>query len=178
MRPTLPLALALAGLVATLPCRPVGPDLRVTWQETVDIEVGAAVRYRGVAIGEVISISLLQTSADAPAAVELGLRIDPQVSLRRRDTFEIASDGLLGDAYVAVSPAREPSEPLPPGARVAGTPPIATRVRESADAVIESLGELAREKTDALIEAWALQEEETAERPLPGARKLRPGVPE
>ena len=38
------------------------------------------------------------------------------------------------------------------------------RMRESADAAIDSLGELARRQTDALIEAWA-QEEEPEQEP-------------
>lgn len=163
-----------------LACGPATPDVRVTWREPVDIEVGAGVRYQGVSIGEVVSVSLLQTVSTSPAQVELGLRIDDAaVTLRADDVFEIASDGLMGDTYVAITPAPGPSDPLPRGAHVVGTPALATRMRESADAVIQSLGDMAREKTDALIDAWARAEEERAPpRSLPGDATPAPGDPQ
>jgi ABC-type transporter Mla subunit MlaD len=167
-------SLALLALVASVAigCSPPRPDVRVAWAAPVevDVEVGAPVRYQGVPIGEVVSVSLLQTDAHAPAQVELGLAIDdPDVALREGDVFEIESDGFLGSSYVAITPTPGPSDPLPHGARVAGTPPLVTQMRESADAMIESLGDLAREKTDALIEAWAREEETRPEpRRVPG----------
>jgi ABC-type transporter Mla subunit MlaD len=165
--------------VLTLACGPATPDVRVSWGEPVEIEVGAAVRYRGVPIGEVVSVALLQSEATSPAQVELGLRIDDaSVTLRADDVFEISSDGLLGDRYVAITPAPGPSEPLPRGARVVGTPALATRMRESADAVMQSLGEMAREKTDALIDAWARAEEERPPpRRVPRADRSPPDEP-
>lgn len=177
-RSLLLLVLAISAVFATVGCHPAGPDVRVSWPGPVDLEVGAEVRYQEVAIGRVISISLLQPASDAPARVELGLRIDDRgVALREADVFQIESDGLLGDRYVAITPAEEPSAPLLPGAQIAGTPPLATRMRESADAAIDSLGELARRRTDDLIEAWTRQEEEQQQPPpdrRPGEAEPQP----
>jgi ABC-type transporter Mla subunit MlaD len=177
MARTLPL-LVLVALALT--CGPGAPDLSVTWREPVEIEIGAEVRYQGVPIGEVVSVSLLQAASTSPARVELGLRIDDAaVTLRADDVFEIASDGLMGDAYVAVTPAPGPSDPLPRGARVVGTPALATRMRESADAVIQSLGDMAREKTDELIDAWArAEEEQPPPRSVPRDATPAPGDPQ
>lgn len=148
-------ALLTALATLALACGPAPPDVRVVWQERVQVEVGAEVRYQGVPIGEVTDVSLLQPESSEPARVEVALRIDdPDVTLRQDDTFEIISGGLTGASYVAITPASDASQPLPPGARVNGTPALVTRMRESVDAVVDSLEELAREKADALLESW------------------------
>ena len=146
-------------------------ELAVRFAGAFEIEAGAEVRYQGVLVGKVEAVSLRQTAPEQPALVELSLSIyDRNITLREGDVFEIVSDGLLGDDYVRVTAGREPSEPLASGSTVAGRAPFLTRVLESADEALGSLGELAREQRDewldALREAAPHDASEEAEDPL------------
>ena len=164
-------AIVAIGLLA---CERPPEGLWVRFPGPVDLEVGAAVRYQGVPVGEVTSVTLQQETPASPAVVEVGIHVEsPGITLRAADVFEIESDGLLGENYVAITAATQASEPLPPGARIDGTPPLSVRVREGAHDAIESLSDFAREQTDALIEALAEAEEALKEAPEGG--EARPG---
>ena len=168
------LAILIAALLST-GCQPsTAFPVAVTFVGPVDLEVGAEVRYQGVQVGEVVEVSLRQPSPREPARVELSLLIeDPNVTLREADVFEIVSGGLLGDSYVRVTAAAEASQPLAPGATVAGLSPFVTRVRESTLDVLDALTDLAVQKRDALLDALARsaeaeeEEEEEEEEALP-----------
>ncbi len=166
-------AVLFAALLSTACQPPTAFPLAVTFVGPVDLEVGAEVRYQGVQVGEVVEVSLRQPSPREPARVELSLLIeDPNVTLREADVFEIVSGGLLGDSYVRVTAAAEASQPLAPGATVAGLSPFVTRVRESTLDVLDALTDLAVQKRDALLDALARsaeaeEEEEEKEEALP-----------
>ena len=145
------LAVGLAACAAEPPFQ-----LTVTFVGEVELEVGAEVRYQGVPVGEVDGIALRQSEPNRPAKVEIALSIDdPAVTLRASDVFEVASDGLIGENFVRVTPGPEPSRPLEPGETVAGLPPFVTRVKESMAEALDSLGTLAQDQSDALLEALA-----------------------
>jgi ABC-type transporter Mla subunit MlaD len=115
-------------------------------------------------VGEVEKVSLRQPSPREPARVELALLIeDPKITLREADVFEIVSDGLLGDSYVRVTAAAETSEPLSPGATVAGRSPFVSRVLESTSNALDALADLAKQSRDAMLDALARAAEAEAE---------------
>lgn len=130
--------------------------ISVTFPGPLDIERGASVRYQGIEVGEVAAVELRQPSADAPAIVELTLEIDDRkIALREADVFEVKTDGLMGDDYVSISAADEPSEPLASGSRIAGTPPLTTRLRDSAGDALERFGDAFSEAVRSYREAEA-----------------------
>lgn len=157
-------AIFIAALLAT-GCQPSAAfPVTVTFVGPVELEVGADVRYQGVRVGEVEKVSLRQPSPREPARVELALLIeDPKITLREADVFEIVSDGLLGDSYVRVTAAAETSEPLSPGATVAGRSPFVSRVLESTSNALDALADLAKQSRDAMLDALARAAEAEAE---------------
>jgi phospholipid/cholesterol/gamma-HCH transport system substrate-binding protein len=81
-----------------------------------DLKRGDAVKLAGVAVGEVNDISLV----DYTASVELSLS---QPLMIPKDTIaSIQTAGLLGDAYVSLSPGAS-SDNLAPGGTIAHTEP-------------------------------------------------------
>jgi len=166
-------SIAGAALVAALLLTACPPGkapfaLKATFVGPVELETGAEVRYQGVRVGEVDGVSLRQDSPEQPARVELSLRIeDPNVTLREADVFEITSDGMLGEDYVRITAAAEPSEPLASGATVTGLPPFVTRVRESTSEVLDSLAELAKQQRDALLRSISRESELEPKEPAP-----------
>ena len=69
-------AILFAALLSTACQPPAAFPVSVTFIGPVDVEVGAAVRYQGVAVGEVVGVSLRQPSPRQPALVELSLGIE------------------------------------------------------------------------------------------------------
>jgi phospholipid/cholesterol/gamma-HCH transport system substrate-binding protein len=77
---------------------------------------GDPVRVSGVLVGEVRAIRLNEFTAEAE------LSIDRAVKLPTDTIASIQSNGLLGDAYVSLSPGAE-ADTLAPGGRIARTEP-------------------------------------------------------
>lgn len=152
------IALALAACEAPVfrGCAEPAFRMSVTFVGPLDVEPGADVRYQGVRVGTVERVSLQQPAPDRPARVQLSLVIeDASITLRESDLFEAVTDGLLGADYVRVTPSPGSSPPLAPGATVAGLPPFVTRVRDSTTQALDTLGDLARQKSEAVLEALA-----------------------
>jgi ABC-type transporter Mla subunit MlaD len=126
----------------------------VAFAGPVEVQTCADVRYQGVSIGDVRSISLRQSHSDQPAQVvlELGI-VDQGVTIREADSFTIESEGLFGDFYVAITASPERSPPLAFGATVAGTPPVFTRLTESATSALEWFNNLTEDGKEAFLEA-------------------------
>jgi len=160
--------IAGAALLLLVACGPPPFQMSVTFVGPVELEPGAEVRYQGVQVGEVAAVALRQDAREQPALVEVSLTItDPGITLREKDLFEIVTDGLLGEEYVRVTPATETSRPIEQGASVAGLPPFVTRVRESMAGALDSLGTLAQDQSDALLEALAGSADEEESPPEP-----------
>jgi phospholipid/cholesterol/gamma-HCH transport system substrate-binding protein len=92
-----------------------GYDLLARFQRVDGVDVGADVRVSGVKVGVVRSVSL---DPDTYLA-QLTLSIDRDVQVLDDSTARIASDGLLGGAYVAIEPAG--FDPLPAGGEIPNT---------------------------------------------------------
>lgn len=113
-------ALAVAYLSLTLGGLHLGRDphypLNARFASVGDLKVGDPVKLAGVTVGEVTNITLDDYNANAQLAVDESLKLPA-------DTIaSIKTAGLLGDAYVSISPGAS-ADDLPPGGRIARTEP-------------------------------------------------------
>lgn len=92
-----------------------GYELKASFQRVDGVGVGTDVRISGVKVGVVRSVALNPDSYDAV----LTLAINDGIHVLDDSTARIASDGLLGGAYVAIEPAG--LDPLPPGGEIPNT---------------------------------------------------------
>jgi phospholipid/cholesterol/gamma-HCH transport system substrate-binding protein len=92
-----------------------GYDLTARFQRVDGIAVGSDVRVSGVKVGVVRTVALDPETYLA----RLTFVIDRDIQVLDDSTARIASDGLLGGAYVAIEPAG--MEPLPPGGEIINT---------------------------------------------------------
>ncbi len=92
-----------------------GYDLIARFQRVDGVGVGSDVRVSGVKVGVVRAVAL----DPATYLAQLTLSIDPDVRVLDNSTARIATDGLLGGAYVAIEPAG--LDPLPAGGEIPNT---------------------------------------------------------
>lgn len=92
-----------------------GYDLTARFQRVDGVGVGADVRVSGVKVGVVRAVAL----DPATYMAQLTLSIDRGVEVLDDSTARIASDGLLGGAYVAIEPAG--LDALAPGGEIPNT---------------------------------------------------------
>ncbi len=92
-----------------------GYDLTARFQRVDGINVGSDVRVSGVKVGVVKAIALDPETYLA----QLTLSIDNGVQVLDESTARVASDGLLGGAYIAIEPAG--MDPLQAGAEIPNT---------------------------------------------------------
>ena len=92
-----------------------GYDLVANFQRVDGVNVGTDVRVSGVKVGAVKSITLDPNTYNA----HLTLTVDNSVHVLDQSTARVASDGLLGGAYIAIEPAGV--DPLPPGGEIPKT---------------------------------------------------------
>jgi ABC-type transporter Mla subunit MlaD len=159
----------LLVLAATLAgCGPPPFTFTVTFPGEASLEPGAVIRYQGVDVGEVTAVALRQSDPERAARVEVICAIEaPEITIRRDDLIEIASDGLLGEDYLRITPIPESSPAIEPGSVVAGIPPFVTRVRESAEATLDSLESFAKEQAGSLLDALSGDSEPPPAPPAP-----------
>jgi phospholipid/cholesterol/gamma-HCH transport system substrate-binding protein len=92
-----------------------GYELTARFQRVDGVTVGSDVRVSGVKVGAVRAISLDTETYLA----QLTMTIDSNVQVLDDSTARIATDGLLGGAYVAIEPAGMAA--LPPGGEIPNT---------------------------------------------------------
>lgn len=92
-----------------------GYDLVARFQRVDGVAVGSDVRVSGVKVGVVRAVALDPETYMA----RLTLAIDDGVQVLDESTARIATDGLLGGAYVAIEPAGV--EPLAAGGEILNT---------------------------------------------------------
>lgn len=89
-----------------------GYELVARFQRVDGVNVGSDVRVSGVKVGVVRAVELDPETYQA----RLTLSIDDSVEVLDESTARIATDGLLGGAYVAIEPAG--MDALQPGAEI------------------------------------------------------------
>jgi phospholipid/cholesterol/gamma-HCH transport system substrate-binding protein len=92
-----------------------GYELVADFNRVDGISVGSEVRVSGVKVGAVRAIALNPETFNA----HLTLTIDRAVQVPDESSARVATDGLLGGAYIAIEPAG--LDPLPAGGRVPNT---------------------------------------------------------
>ncbi|MGD9965066.1 MAG: MlaD family protein [Hyphomonadaceae bacterium] len=92
-----------------------GYDLVARFQRVDGVGVGTDVRISGVKVGVVRTLELDPETYDAV----LTLTVANGIQVLDQSNARIASDGLLGGAYVAIEPAG--LDPLPAGAEIPNT---------------------------------------------------------
>jgi phospholipid/cholesterol/gamma-HCH transport system substrate-binding protein len=110
-----------------------------------ELKPGDPVKLAGVTVGEVERISLVDFAAEA------GLSLDENVKVPADTIASVQSAGLLGDAYVSLSPGPSDDD-LQPGGRIARTEPAVSLTELLAKYAFGSpLSEEAEADDDALL---------------------------
>ena len=93
--------------------------LRIVFNFTGGMEVGAPVRYAGLDIGSVRDIELLgdDKSHDRVAVVA---EINPKITIKKNSVAMIKTSGLMGGLYIDVRPGTQNSPPLGEGEELLG----------------------------------------------------------
>lgn len=94
-----------------------GYELHARFQNVGGIAVGSDVRVSGVKVGVVRAVTLDAATYDA----RITMVIDSAVVVPEDSTARIATDGLLGGAFIAIEPTGE--APLAAGGEIANTQP-------------------------------------------------------
>ena len=100
------LALLVIISLETLSCGTRPLRFHVEFRESIGLKRGSEVRYLGLAVGKVERVSLVQekNSGSSPQVdVAVAIR-NGQVQIRRDDSFSLATEGLLGDEYLDITP--------------------------------------------------------------------------
>jgi phospholipid/cholesterol/gamma-HCH transport system substrate-binding protein len=105
-----------AGQIAGLGQGRSGYDLAASFRSAEGVRLGSDVRLGGVRVGTVSAMELDPVSFRA----ELRLSLRPDLTLPEDTLAVIATEGLLGGAYVELLPGGSPYD-LEPGARIEQT---------------------------------------------------------
>jgi len=90
---------------------------RVLMHHSAGIAAGDRVRYAGVNVGRVQDVTLRPEDA-WPVIFEVALR--PNVPVREDSSAKIATEGLLGSAFLEIGPGSPDAPLLPPGSAIQG----------------------------------------------------------
>jgi phospholipid/cholesterol/gamma-HCH transport system substrate-binding protein len=90
---------------------------QVLMQESAGISTGDRVRYAGVSVGRIQGVTL-QPEDDWPVVFDVALR--PNVPVREDSTARIATEGLLGSAFLEIGAGSPGAARLPPGSAIRG----------------------------------------------------------
>ena len=115
-------ALALLILIALwLGGSTIGAGPRVTYhvmlRDSAGLQAGDRVRVAGVSVGRIHRVTL-QPENEWPVTLEIAIK--PEVRPREDGTAGIATSGLMGSAYLALSVGSAATPALEPGARIYG----------------------------------------------------------
>jgi ABC-type transporter Mla subunit MlaD len=115
-----------------------------------DLREGAIVRYRGIDVGRVTSVRIVDT----------GVRLDldirrPDVPLRAADNVRVMNIGMFGDREVEIVPGPASAQRLSPDGWLLASPPDS--LAEIRQIVSEALAKQALARVDTLIRTSHIQ---------------------
>lgn len=126
--------LAVAGVLALLWLMgdltfSKGAPLEVRFASTGNVISGAPVKYGGVTVGHVESIRLFparrgKNGVPLPVSMTLGVDPDVRAALRTDASVHVATQGLLGESFLAIEPGSPGAPPLPENAALVGAQPV------------------------------------------------------
>lgn len=121
----------------------------VTQTAVSGLQPQAAVRFKGVAVGKVSSISF---DASDPGAVRVIMAVSPQAPIRKSTFATLAYQGVTGLSFVQLDDTEHATEPLPMGPegmpRIPLKPNVLGELSQRATAMVDKL-EVA---TDAIVD--------------------------
>lgn len=86
-------------------------QLRISFNYTGGLEIGAPVRYAGMAIGRVVSVEL-SSEKDKAEHVVVVTAIDPSINIKKNSIAMIKTSGLMGGLYIELRPGSANAETL------------------------------------------------------------------
>ncbi len=104
--------------------------IRTQFNSVSGLMVGNNVRFSGINVGTVDNIQLL---TDTSVLVEFVVEKDAQKFIKRDAVASIASEGLMGDRMIVISPGTDDNQPIADNGVMRSVPPVET------DAIIASL---------------------------------------
>jgi len=113
-------------------------NIRVVFNFTVGLEVGAPVRYAGVQVGRVQKIDLLHShDKKGVDRVIVLAQINPAIKVRRDSIASIKTSGLMGGPYLEIRPGSPSSPVLGKGEQLLGQEPFQfTEMGDMAEEVV------------------------------------------
>lgn len=100
-------------------------NVRVVFNFTVGLEVGAPVRYAGLQVGRVQEIDLLNSlDEEGVDRVIVLAQINPSIKVRRDSTASIKTSGLMGGPYLEIRPGSSTSPVLGEDEQLMGEEPF------------------------------------------------------
>ncbi|MCH8311641.1 MAG: MCE family protein [Nitrospinae bacterium] len=100
-------------------------NVRVVFNFTVGLEVGAPVRYAGLQVGRVKEIDLLNSlDEEGVDRVIVLAQINPSIKVRRDSIASIKTSGLMGGPYLEIRPGSSSSPVLKEGEQLMGQEPF------------------------------------------------------
>jgi len=100
-------------------------NVRVVFNFTVGLEIGAPVRYAGLQVGRVQEIDLLNSlNEDGVDRVIVLAQINPSIKVRRDSIASIKTSGLMGGPYLEIRPGSSSSPVLGEGEQLMGQEPF------------------------------------------------------
>ena len=139
------LAIAICALVAAA-CslagrKEYGLEVLTYFADAQGLQAGARVRLAGVDVGTVKSVRARPELKDHPAEVVLALRTPYSLSVPADATVSLASDGILGPAFVSIDVQNTASAPLSQEGVLKTVPSSAPSTEQLLDRVSELLSE-------------------------------------
>ncbi len=135
--------LVLVGVVTAFVGLPFGDDKVIYYLEftesVVNLDVGTAVRYKGVRFGNIRDIDV---DADTPDKVKVTLAVDPDTPITESTSARIASATFLGPYYIELTGTRADSQPLPPGSTLPADQSALSKILASSESMVGELKNL------------------------------------
>lgn len=98
-------------------------EIDTTLTRVTGLQVGTVVRVAGMAAGEVTRLDI-PAQPSQPFVVRLRIRDDLAHLVRGDSVASVQTDGLVGNAFIQVSPGSDAAGVVPPGGRIRGADPI------------------------------------------------------
>lgn len=98
-------------------------EIDTTLARVTGLQVGTIVRVAGMSAGEVTRIDI-PSQPSQPFVVRLRIRNDLAHLVRGDSVASVQTDGLVGNAFIQVSPGSDAATTVAPGGRIRGADPI------------------------------------------------------
>lgn len=98
-------------------------EINTAFGKVTGLQVGTKVRVAGLDAGEVLELTIPPVPSEK-FRVRMRLRRDLSHLVRTDSVCAIQTDGIVGSAFIQVSPGTDAAPPVPPGGMIAGNDPV------------------------------------------------------